>query len=230
MKRLFFFILFCLSVLFAKSGQIILIQTPSWQSKSGVLEFWQKDKKKWHRLLKSNIFVGKNGLAWGIGLHKIPKNALNLKKEGDGKAPAGIFNLIYAFGYEKQNFTFPYKVMSRFHRCVDDSNSKYYNHIIDARKVPQDYNSYENMKLQSNFYKLGIVVDHNFFDKKAIKKKGSCIFIHIKPRPTVGCTALPNEALMKKLISLLDSKKDPLLIQAPKDIAKKLFYEVKQWK
>ncbi len=228
--KFFLFLLLSFSLFAKETWQVILVQTPSWQSKSGMLEFWQKDGKKWHKLMQSKVFVGKNGLAWGIGLHKIPKNALNIKKEGDGKAPAGIFNLVYAFGYEKQNFSFPYRVMSKFHRCIDDKNSQFYNHIIDTRRVNQDYNSYENMRLQSNFYKLGVVVDHNFFDKKAIAGRGSCIFIHIKPRPTVGCTALPNEALMKKIITHLDPKKHPLFIQAPKDIAKKLFNEVKQWK
>ena len=77
------------------------------------------------------------------------------------------------------------------------------------------------MKFPKNYYKYGLVVDHN---PKAIPGAGSCIFMHIKKPnhiPTVGCTAM-SETVMKSVLKWLDPSKHPLLIQAPKSEMKKL--------
>ena len=44
---------------------------------------------------------GKNGLAWGKGIaDNLDQRDGPVKHEGDGKAPAGIFKLGTAFGYD----------------------------------------------------------------------------------------------------------------------------------
>ncbi|MEJ2489338.1 MAG: hypothetical protein P8Y50_06050 [Sulfurovaceae bacterium] len=50
---------------------------------------------------------------------------------------------------------------------------------------------------------------------KAVPLKGSCIFLHIKSIPTMGCTAMSEEAMLE-LLKWLDPAKAPILIQAPK--------------
>ena len=225
-----YFVLFLLfiSAVWGKivSDELIIVTTPNWNANSGELRFFVKDSRaKWQEKFKSPVFVGRNGLAWGIGLHK-RRNGI-AKKEGDGRAPAGIFKLDYAFGYQKENVSYPYRVMNRFNRCVDDIKSKNYNKIIDSRKVPNDYNSSESMVLKKNYYKLGIVVNHNGFTGTPIKGEGSCIFIHIKTKPTAGCTALPNEKSILKLLKLLKQDANPLLIQAPRNEINNLLKEIK---
>jgi len=161
------------------------------------------------------VIIGKNGLGWGLGLHHIPKDAKFIKKEGDGKAPAGIFRLKNGFGYQPYSIKFPYNVYRATDHCVDDSHSRWYNQIIDSTKTKIDYHSFEKMKFTKDYYKYGIVVDHN---PKKIPQAGSCIFIHIKKPnkiPTVGCTAMSQEQI-KEILKWLDPSKYPLLIQAPK--------------
>ena len=202
--------------------QLIVVETSNWKANHGTLQRYTKSKKGWEKVgRRIAVKVGKRGLAWGRGLHHIPARAKLIKREGDKRAPAGIFRLKFAFGYSRYSTNFPYRVMSSNHKCVDDSNSKYYNKIIDASKSRKDYRSYENMRLKSNLYSYGIVVDHN---PKAIKGAGSCIFMHIQKsngKATVGCTAMRASSI-KSIIKWLQPSKHPLLIQAPKSEIKKL--------
>jgi len=43
--------------------------------------------------------LGRAGLAWGLGLHGNPPFPGPIKREGDGRSPAGAFELSSAFGY-----------------------------------------------------------------------------------------------------------------------------------
>ena len=210
-----------------KSAQLIVVTTDNWNASTGKLQRYKKINKRLHKVGKAiNVFVGRNGLGWGRGLHTIPKNAKVVKKEGDGKAPAGIFELKQAFGYDFFDVKYPFVVYHKTDHCVDDVNSKFYNKIVDSKKVRRDYRSKENMKFSANYYKYGIVVNHNHINEKnAIKGAGSCIFIHIKERPTAGCTVMSPKNI-KKIIAWLDFKKRPLLVQGTSTIIKKLLKKI----
>ena len=218
--KLIISILLSLSFLNAiNSSQLLVVTTKNWSTSSGTLKRYIYLHKKWQKVGETiSIKVGRNGLGWGIGLHKIPKSTKYIKYEGDGKAPAGIFRLKNGFGYSKFNIKYPYRVYSKYNHCVDDSNSKYYNKIVNSHKVKKDYKSFEYMRFKKNFYKYGIVVDHN---PKALKGRGSCIFLHIKSVPTAGCTVMREDEI-KEILKWLDKSKNPLLIQAPKSVIKSL--------
>jgi D-alanyl-D-alanine dipeptidase len=193
--------------------QLIVVSTKNWSTPNGTLQRYEKTNK-WRKVGNAiDIKLGRNGLGWGIGLHSIPINAKHIKKEGDGKAPAGIFSLKQAFGYNPFVVEYPYEVYTARDHCVDDINSKLYNKIVDSTKVKRDYNSKEHMKFPKDYYKYGIVVNHNHIDEAgALKGAGSCIFIHIKKVPTAGCTVM-SEDEMKEIIQWLDTAKKPLLVQ-----------------
>ncbi len=218
MRRLIILVLITLLFLGAdekidESSQLILVSTDDWNASSGVLQKYQKEAGQWYKIGDDIVIkVGENGLAWGIGLHKILADTPYIKKEGDKRAPAGIFRLKNAFGYDALDIRYPHEEMSKDFHCVDDSDSKYYNKIVDSKKVKKDYNSYEVMEFDKDYYKYGLVVDHN---PKAVPLKGSCIFLHIKSIPTMGCTAMSEEAMLE-LLKWLDPAKAPILIQAPK--------------
>ncbi len=63
-----------------------------------------------------------------------------LKERENGRSPAGSFDLKNGFGYGNLNIRYPYQVYTRDYHCVDDSNSIWYNKIIDSKKVKRDYN------------------------------------------------------------------------------------------
>ncbi len=229
-----FFIILLLNIaLFSKidTKQIVLIQSQSWHSSKAKCIKYEKVKNRWIRVGDiKDVFIGKRGLAWGVGLHKIPKNAKYIKKEGDQKTPAGIFRLSILYSYNKLKLNFPNLVSKKNYYCIDDSNSKYYNMVIDSKKLVKDYNSFERMKFPKNYYKYALAIDHNYFNSKnSIKQRGSCIFFHIFPQATVGCTAFRDENDMLNLIKWLDVKKNPLIIQAPKSEIKKLLKKIKDF-
>ncbi len=206
-----------------ESSQLLMVTTDNWNTKDGMLQRYERDGKSWKKVGEPiDIVLGRNGLGWGIGLHTTPKDAKYIKKEGDGKAPAGLFALGNGFGYEDFEIDFPYSVYKRTDHCVDDSKSKFYNTIIDSTKVKKDYKSFEHMKLKNDLYKYGITVNHN---PNNIANAGSCIFVHIRNKKgggTAGCTAMREDKIVKILKWLKRSKK-PLLLQLPKtEVAKKI--------
>jgi D-alanyl-D-alanine dipeptidase len=192
-----------------------------------MLQRYEKKNSSWHTVGKTiSIKLGRNGLGWGRGLHTTPKGAKIVKREGDGKAPAGIFTLKQAFGYQPFVVDYPYEVYKSTDHCVDDVKSKYYNKIIDSIKTKANYKSFEHMKFPKDYYKYGIVVNHNHIDEKgAVAGAGSCIFMHIKKVPTAGCTVM-NESEMKEIIKWMDADKNPLLVQGTEDVVKGLWKKI----
>ena len=204
------------------SEQLIVVSTKNWSTSNGLLQRYEWHGTKWQKVGKVlSIKLGRNGLGWGRGLHTIPKDAQYIKKEGDGKAPAGIFTLKQAFGYQPFAVNYPYKIYKTTNHCVDDPHSKYYNKIINGTQVQKDYTSFEHMKFPKDYYRYGIVVNHNHIDEKgAVKGAGSCIFLHIKKIPTAGCTVM-NASEIKEIIRWLDASKNPLLVQGTEILVKK---------
>ena len=223
----FSFVLISLQAQIPNTKQLIVVSTKNWATPNGTLQRYEKKNNAWHTVGKAiHIKLGRNGLGWGRGLHTIPKGAKIIKKEGDGKAPAGIFTLKQAFGYNPFVVDYPYEVYKTTDHCVDDVNSKLYNKIVDSTKVKRDYKSKEHMKFPKDYYKYGIVVNHNHIDEAgAVKGAGSCIFMHIKKVPTAGCTVM-NEKEMKEIIKWLNANKDPLLVQGTESVVKGLWKKI----
>ncbi len=190
----------------AISTQMVLIITKSWKDSTGILSGYERDKlgEKWKQAgFSFPVSVGRRGLAWGRGLHGSILGDGPVKHEGDGKAPAGAFQLKGTFGYASSDsvnwLNMPYTPVDSCIECVDDTNSRYYNTIVDDRKVAdKDWNSSEIMRLSDNEYEWGIFIGHNSMPR--LKDGGSCIFMHIwegKGIPTSGCTAMKKENLIK---------------------------------
>ena len=197
------------------SKQLLLVTSQDFNSSKALLQAYERKDKNWSKVFKPiSVNLGRNGLGWGEGEVDFPhKESEPLKYEGDGKAPAGIFTLDSFFGYEKMEFNFPYIQVGSSDICVDDSDSRAYNQLIKTTHT-QPYKSFEFMRREDGLYELGIMVGHN---KKGLKKRGSCIFIHIQRdinSPTSGCTSLPKIELLK-LMKWLDYSKQPLLLQLP---------------
>ena len=211
------------------SRQMILVTTEDWAKVSGVLQRFErkKDEERWQAVGSPvEIVVGRNGLAWGRGLH--PTNFAGPQKvEGDGKSPAGIFRLSSAFGFasasEMKALKLPYLQVTGSLECVDDVKSARYNSMVDrAHIINPDWNSSEKMLEIGGQYRLGVVVDHNTSPRTF--GKGSCIFVHVWKgggSGTSGCTAMSAEQI-QQFVSWLDSTAHPLLVQLPEPEFKRL--------
>lgn len=139
------------------------------------------------------------------------------KREGDGKAPAGVFRLGPAFGFATRAraswLRTAYTPLKPTTECVDDTASRRYNLIVDRATTEYvDWNSSERMR-EVEGYRWGLVVAHNAAPPAA--GLGSCIFLHVWAGPdkgTAGCTAMEQSDL-EALLRWLDPAKAPLLVQ-----------------
>lgn len=197
------------------SQQMLLVVTADDVATDGQLRRFERDGAgEWKPAGAAHpVTVGRSGLAWGKGIS--PNPAGTVKKEGDGKAPAGVFRLTKIFGYEPPldiSFKMPFVQSNEVLECVDDSHSKYYNQLVDSLRVEKDWTSSEFMRRQDHLYRWGVVVEHN---AEAVPQGGSCIFLHIWKQPgvaTSGCTAMSEENLLE-IIHWLDAKKEPIMVQ-----------------
>jgi CHAT domain-containing protein/L,D-peptidoglycan transpeptidase YkuD (ErfK/YbiS/YcfS/YnhG family)/Tfp pilus assembly protein PilF len=209
----------------ASSTEIIVVTTSDWNAVEGSLQRYERrdPRQKWVPAgAPVTVVVGKSGLGWGVGAVSLDANVRTasdpVKKEGDGKAPAGVFVLSRAFGYAPQDLAgakMPYVPLTATVECVDDTNSKFYNQVLDRGSVAPDWASSEHMLRSDELYRWGVVVDHN--SDPARPGAGSCIFLHIWRGPrqgTVGCTAMPQEQL-ETVLGWLDPARKPLLVQMP---------------
>lgn len=217
----------------SQSTQMIVVTTADWNAVNGRLLQYERDtpKQAWRLVGKPiSVVVGKSGLGWGIGLTPADDPSTHtasdpIKREGDGKAPAGIFALGAAFGYAATPLSgsaMPYLALTPATECVDDVASKHYNQIVDRSAVPVDWKSSEQMRSAGESYRWGVVIDHNGTvaangSAPPIPGRGSCIFLHIwkgSGQGTVGCTAMPQTEL-EAVIKWLDPKRKPVLVQLP---------------
>ncbi len=220
----------------ADSEQLVIVVTDSVKSTKGMLYFYERESEAsdWHSELNNiPVVLGRSGLGWGVGLNEVPGSMpLPVKREGDGRSPAGVFRLGPVFGYkpanEVQSMKMPYLHVTEFTECIDDINSQLYNQIVSRDTVEMiDWNSSEKMRELGVYYELGVVVEHN--TDSIINGSGSCIFLHNWARPDetmAGCTAMAPENL-KNIVSYLDINRNPVLVQLSRELYNNL---LGQWK
>lgn len=189
-------------------GQLLVVYTG--QPQSYIAVFVALEKKENHWVVKQSPIVariGKNGFAQP-----------QLKEEGDGKSPTGIFRLGKLFSYEKQLHTLMENAQTtKEDKWIDDVNSPDYNTYISGST---DAKSYENLLLNNDIYKYCTVIEYN--TNPVIKGKGSAIFFHLgikKPYFTLGCVAI-NEEYMKLMVDWLNPKLNPSIIMGNLDVLK----------
>ncbi len=209
MIKVFLIIFFAPIILL--SSQILLVVSDNFDTSKAKLSAYQNGTTVYKNI---DVNLGKNGLGWGLGTQEIPHKGYEpLKMEGDKKAPAGIFQLGTAFGYQKQlELKLPYLYADEKLLCVDDAASNYYNQFVNFQNGIQ---SFEHMKREDQQYKYGLTVLHN---QQQLKNRGSCIFLHIEKEenhPTAGCTSMKEKDLLK-ILKWLDGSEHPILIQVPK--------------
>lgn len=204
--------------------QMIVVTTADWDAVDASLQRYERDAPDaaWRPVGGAiRAAVGRTGLAWGDGIHPSPAIDGPQKREGDGKAPAGIFRLSSAFGYatpEEASFIrLPYVQTDAGMECVDDSRSRFYNRRVDRDTIPRpDWTSHEELRRTDELYRWGVWVDHNSDPPRPMR--GSCIFLHVWRGPgeaTSGCTAMA-ESDLREVLAWLDPRARPVLVQLPR--------------
>jgi L,D-peptidoglycan transpeptidase YkuD (ErfK/YbiS/YcfS/YnhG family) len=158
----------------------------------------EKQNGSWVRILDCPATIGKNGIIRG-----------DLKVEGDGKTPDGIYKLERAFGYAETIETgLAYQPVTGLDIWIDDPESPDYN----LRKMkPTTAKSFEELRRKDGLYEYAAVIEYN---TKNIKKgAGSAIFFHAwggADAPTAGCVSIERWKLIA-ILKWLDAKKKPIM-------------------
>ena len=208
----------------AEADQLVLVTTADWDATGGELRRFERAGDGWRQVGDAApITVGRTGTAWGIGLHAARSDG-PVKREGDGKAPAGVFAIGTAFGYAAGVRTgLPYRAMTANDWCIDVPASPMYNRIVDrsvAKAAGLDQST-EPMRRDLHAdgdqrYREGFVIEHN--RDGAVANGGSCIFAHLWKAPgeaTAGCTAMAPDA-MAPLLAWLDARRHPVFVTLPR--------------
>lgn len=211
------------------SRQMVLVITPDWNADHGVLRAFERSAQGWTPVVAAqDVTVGRSGSAWGIGLNA-PQSDAPQKREGDGRAAAGVYRVGDVFGYAASADTrMPYAAMTDTDWCVDVDGSPYYNQIVDAKKVGDHAvaGASEPMRRDLHMdgdqrYKIGFVIEHNAKGKAG---GGSCIFAHLWASPTdatAGCTAMP-EPVMRRLVAWMKPEEQPVFVLLPESEYRRL--------
>jgi L,D-peptidoglycan transpeptidase YkuD (ErfK/YbiS/YcfS/YnhG family) len=193
-----------------------------WTATDVTLRVWRRNGQAWQPVGDAwPAVVGRTGVAWGIGLHGdgAPGREGPLKKEGDGKSPAGVFAIRQAFGVAgdpPKGTKWPYaSTAGGDYQCVDDPGSDHYATIVDRKQVASDWQSHEEMLRPDALYTWVVDIGHN---PDHVRGKGSCIFFHVwggKDSSTVGCTAM-EEPRLTALLAQLDPADQPVYVLLPR--------------
>ncbi|MEM7462487.1 MAG: L,D-transpeptidase family protein [Pseudomonadota bacterium] len=147
-------------------------------------------------------------IGWNIYPCALGTNGISVvKREGDGKTPAGRFDLRKI--YLRPEKIRPYGqaamksrsrlINSKMGWCDDPANANYNREV----KLPVGVR-HEKLSREDDLYDVLIVIDWNL--RPRIRGAGSAIFLHVaKPgfEPTEGCVAVSKEA-MSRLLRRID--------------------------
>ena len=211
--------------------QVLLVTTSSWSSTRGELRLYERPPKSadgatklqealWSRADRRRgvieVNLGRGGSGKGRGLkagERVGEGVDRIKREGDGRSPAGVFSLGIAFGegsnpLAKSGSDWPWHEVKRGDVWVDDPESRRYNTLVTSGEKERAFSSAEDLTT----YDLALVVKHN--TQSVQRGAGSAIFLHtLTPGEgaTAGCTSMPREDLLG-VLGWLKVEKNPVLV------------------
>jgi len=143
--------------------------------------------------IKARAYIGKKGVS-------------EILVEGNEMTPLGKFDFGISLGThseeEIKNLTdLEYKKITDTMYWVDDSNSPYYNQLVDTKNTEKNWNSAEHLIDFPVEYELLVEIKTN---PNNIPNKGSAIFLHCNTgKPTLGCVGV-SKSVMEELITVIN--------------------------
>ncbi len=182
-------------------NQLLVVVSDSPDTSLAHVYVLKRAGQRWQRVAGPfPAMIGRNGFA-----------AVGEKREGDGRAPSGLFPLEFAFGYAAAiKSTMPYRQSSVDDVWVDDVTAPDYN--TWTKRDLTSARSFEPLVIQDQRYRLGIVTGYN--RTPVIPGLGSAIFVHTwleEGFTTSGCVALDGDQLAA-LLNWLDPADTPMVL------------------
>lgn len=180
----------------AGTTHLIVVETDGFNDSQARLVTFQRaeDGKPWQAVGEPQpVTLGRAGIGWGHTFRHLARDGEPIKREGDKRAPAGIFPLGQPFGLIASDLPGYMQLAENRHFCVDDPKSPHYSRIVPTDSAGQG-TSGERM-WEIDLYQHGLVVE---YPTSAQARSGSCIFLHVWKQPgtpTAGCVAMAPDAM-----------------------------------
>lgn len=205
--------------------QAVVGVASGWNSSHVTLRVYEKDGGAWRQIGPAwKGRLGKNGLAWGQGIHPQVRDKHLVKKEGDKRAPAGIFKIGGAYGYAaaiQKHPALTYRKVTSRDLWVENRGSPHYNrHLVLKHEPSAPWEKKAQMKQGDYAHALKLYIAHNdaMLGGKPVPGLGSAIFFHIwrggGSKPTAGCTTM-DKGKLSQLIARIDPRRHPVYILLP---------------
>lgn len=205
------------------STQVLVGTAEGWNSSHVKLTLFERKSGAW--VIVGSPWtgrLGKNGLVWGRGLHPVPAGA-KIKTEGDGRAPAGVFDIGGAWGYAPSIQKAPslsYVQVTTRDLWFEDVKSPLYNQYLRIEHEPSTPAEKKAQMKQGDYaHSLKLFIAHNAYPRVQ-PGAGSSIFFHIWRNgggsATAGCTTMAEESL-KRLIATVDPARRPVYVLLPQN-------------
>lgn len=168
-------------------------------SSQAVMYSLQRTNGMWSKVFSPiEVAVGRNGIT-----------SSELKWEGDGKTPMGLFDLPLAFGTKEDiPLHIPFVTVTQDHIWVSESQDSLYNKMYIDSTHRYDGMNVEHLIDEPICYRYVVVIDYN---TSCVPEKGSAIFMHClkeDSHSTAGCVAMPTKEMIK-VLQWLDSTQSP---------------------
>lgn len=206
----------------ARSSQCIVGVADNWDSSKVTLNAYEKRSGQWVKTSGPwQGRLGRSGLIWGLGIHPLPAGG-KTKREGDWRAPAGVFRIGGAWGAHKSVKKHPklfYRQVTPKDLWVEDPKSPSYNkNVILDHNPSTAWEKKQQMRQDDYPHSLKLFIAHNA-PPQVTPGAGSAIFFHIwrggGSKPTAGCTTM-EEKKLREVIAWIDPDKQPLYVLLPK--------------
>ena len=201
--------------------QLILSLTPAWNSTQGTLQRYERRADgTWAKAGGAvAVLYGKQGLAWGRGVLGRDEPGTR-KREGDGRSPAGGFELGLIYGNDPRlpdGADYPYHQVTEWDAWPDDPKNPFYNqHVTVAAANPPAWFAAQRMRTGDPAYRWRVEIRHNADPVES--GAGSATFFHIRrgeTRPTSGCTTMA-EPDLRELVVWLRAAARPHYVLLPR--------------
>lgn len=198
--------------------QLIVSIAPGWDATRGTLMLLERTDEGWQPASAVvPVLYGKHGLAWGRGIAGTEENGLH-KREGDGRAPAGLFALGIIYGDEPRlpdGADYPYHQVTARDAWIDDPRHPRYNQhvVIDDLEHPPAWFEKHRMRVGDPAFRWRVEIRHNADPPEP--GAGSVIFFHIRRGPdrkTAGCTVMAEDDLLRMIRWLCADRKPHYLL------------------
>jgi L,D-peptidoglycan transpeptidase YkuD (ErfK/YbiS/YcfS/YnhG family) len=203
----------------ASTTQCVVGTAKDWNTSYVTLKLYERDGGAWRQVGQAwQGRLGKNGLVWGRGMSPVPAGAV-LKKEGDNRAPTGVFAIGGAWGRDASIRKHPqlaYRQVTSRDLWIEDPASPSYNRNVVLDHEPSTaWEKKQQMKqADDNAHALKLFIAHNA-PPNATPNGGSSIFFHIwrggGSKPSAGCTTMPEDKL-RWLVARIDPTRRPVYV------------------